>query len=193
VRKSTRSFIPGATSILAILLSASAVPDLTAQNPTSPPHHQDSTKAKAKKAMPDAMRMSAMMKGPHQVLAMAHRDNIATFARALRGHLAASTVIDLELARPAVAEMRRSFDQMKAHHQAQMMMVHDSTKAAMPESMRHMETHLTALGEHLSALESDLSGSTPNQSSVSEHTAAIMKECAGMSSMAAKGKPHQMP
>jgi hypothetical protein len=193
VRKSTRSLIPGAASIVAILLSAAAVPDVTAQNPTSPPHHQDSTKAKAKKAMPQAMRMSAMMKGPHQVLAMAHRDNIAAFARALRGHLASSTAVDLELARPAVAEMRRSFDQLKAHHQAQMMMMHDSTRTAMPESMRHMETHLTALGEHLSALESDLSGSTPVQSSVSEHTAMILKECAGMSSPAAKGKPHKMP
>ena len=87
--------------------------------------------------------------------------------------------------------MRRSFDQMKAHHQAHMMMA-DNTNPAMSEPMQHMEAHLTALAEHLTALESELNAATPSPARASEHTNMILKECAGMSSMPAKGKPHPM-
>jgi hypothetical protein len=136
--------------------------------------------------------MSGMMGGPHHVLAMAYRDNLATFAKALGGQVAQSKTVDLDLARPAVAEMRRSFDQMRQHHQAQMTMMGDSTKPAMSGTMQHMETHLTALSEHLTALESEANASTPDPQKVSEHTAEILKQCAAMSAMPPKAKPHQM-
>jgi len=146
--------------------------------------------------------MSSMMGGPHHVLAMAYRDNLATFARALRGQVTQSKTVNLDLARPAVTEMRRSFDQMKQHHQAQMtMMMGDQTKPPMmgdqskpPMSgkMEQMETHLTALSEHLTALESEVNASTPDPRKVSEHTTEILKHSAGMSAMPAKAKPHQM-
>ncbi len=179
------SMIPVATALLALLLTGVTV---TAQAPTPPPgkkpQHQD--------AMKGMHGMSGMMGGPHHVLAMAYRDNLATFAKALRGQVAQSKTVDLGLARPAVAEMRRSFDQMQQHHQAQMTMMGDSTKPAMSETMQHLETHLTALGEHLSALESEVGGSTPNPGKVSEHTSEILKQCAAMSAMPAKAKPHTM-
>lgn len=182
------------TGILALLLSVTAVSGTVAQTPSSPakmPQHQDSTKRmKDMKGMPGS-GMSGRIAGPHQVLAMAYRDNIATFGRALRGQLAASPTVNLDLARPTVAEMRRSFGQMKEHHQAQMMGM-DNPKPAMAEPMQHMEAHLTAVGEHLTALESELNAATPSPARASEHTAMILKECAGMFSMPAKAKPHQM-
>ena len=186
-------------SILILLLTTAAGSGLVAQKPASPakmPQHQDSMKAmKGMKDMKDmkgmhGAGMSGMMGGPHHVLAMAYRDNIATFGRALRGQLASSPTVNLDLARPAVAEMRRSFDQMKEHHQAQMMM--DNTKPAMSEPMKHMEAHLSAVGEHLTALESELNAATPSPAKASEHTNMILKECGGMSPMPAKAKPHQM-
>jgi hypothetical protein len=137
--------------------------------------------------------MSGMMEGPHHVLAMAYRDNLAMFARALHGQVARSKTVDLELARPAVAEMRRSFDQMRQHHQAQMTMMGDSTKPAMSGTMPpHTETHLTALSEHLTALESEANASTPDPKTVSAHTAEILRQCAAMSAMPTKANPHQM-
>ena len=179
------------TGILILLLTAGAGPGLVAQQPASPkmPQHQDSTKAMKDMKGMHGSGMSGMTGGPHQVLTMAYRDNITTFGRALRGHLASSRTVNLDLARPAVAEMRRSFDQMKEHHQAQMMM--DNTKPAMSEPTQHMEAHLTAVGEHLSALESELNAGTPSPARATEHTNMILKECAGMSSMPAKSKPHQ--
>ena len=181
------SMVPAAASLLALLMSG-ATATVMAQTPTPSagkmPQHQEGMKG--------MQGMGGMMEGPHHVLAMAYRDNLATFARALRAQVTQSKTVNLDLARPAVAEMRRSFDQMKQHHQAQMKMMGDQTKPAMSGKMQQMETHLAALSEHLTALESEVNARTPDPKKVSEHTTEILKQCAGMSAMAGKAKPHKM-
>lgn len=178
------SMVPAAAGLLTLLMSG-ATATVMAQTPTpSPgkmPQHQEGMKS-----------MSGMMGGPHHVLAMGYRDNLATFARALRGHVTQSKTVNLDLARPAVAEMMRSFDQMKQHHRAHMMMMGDQTKPPKAGMMQQMETHLTTLSKHLTALESEVNASTPDPKKVSEHTTEILKHGAGMSAMPAKAKPHQM-
>src|SRR5450759_3798249 len=62
------------------------------------------------------MDMSKMMQEPHHVLAMAYQQNLAAFAKALHEQTAGVAPLNLEFARAAVAEMRRSFDQMGLHH-----------------------------------------------------------------------------
>ena len=62
----------------------------------------------------------AMMTGPHHALAMAYGESLATFARAVNGDASRSQTVNVELAKPATIEMRRSFEQMKVHHTAQM-------------------------------------------------------------------------
>jgi cytochrome c556 len=181
------SIVPAAAGLLALLMSAAAATGI-AQAPTPTPakmpEHQEGMKG--------MQGMNGMMEGPHHVLAMAYRDNLATFARALRAQVSKSKTVNLDLARPAVAEMRRSFDQMKQHHQAQMAMMGDQTKPAMSGTMQQMESHMTALGEHLTALESEVNASTPDPKKVSEHATEILKQCADMSAMHGKAKPHQM-
>jgi cytochrome c556 len=181
------SMIPAAASLLALLMSGATTTGM-AQAPTPTPakmpQHQEGMKG--------MQGMSGMMEGPHHVLAMAYMDNLATFARALGAQVTQSKTVDLDLARPAVAEMRRSFDQMKQHHQAQMTMMGDQTKPSMSEMMQQMGTHLTALSNHLTALESEVNASTPDPNKVSEHTTEILKQCAGMSAMPGNAKPHQM-
>jgi hypothetical protein len=90
--------------------------------------------------------MSGMLEEPHHVLAMAYRDNLVTFARALRTQVTQSKSVNVDLARPAVSEMRRSFDQMKQHHQAQMAMMGDQAKPAMSGMMQQMEPAERTLG-----------------------------------------------
>ena len=181
------SMVPAAAGLLALLISGAATTSMAQAPTTTPakmPQHQEGMKG--------MQGMSGMMEGPHHVLAMAYRDNLATFARALRAQVTQSKTVNLDLARPAVAEMRRSFDQMKQHHQAQMTMMGDQPKPAMAGTMQQMETHLAALSEHLTALESEVNASTPDPKKVSEHTTEILKQCAGMSAMSGKAKPHQM-
>ena len=83
--------------------------------------------------MPASAGMQGMMAGPHHALAMAYGENLATFARVVHADASRSNMVSTELARPATAEMRRSFDQMKAHHQAQMSTV--GTTMRMPMAM----------------------------------------------------------
>ena len=125
------------------------------------------------------------MDGPHQALAMAYRDNVATFARAVQRQATLAKTVDLDLARPAVLEMRRSLGQVQQHQQAQMTMMGDQMK-------QHTDTHLTALNEHLTALETELSGTVPDPKKVAAHATEILHQCAGMSSLPAEAKAHQM-
>lgn len=171
----TYSMIPAAGSLVALLLSGATT--LAAAQGSS------------MKGMKDMPGMHDKMTGPHHVLAMAYGDNLATFARALRGNVSQSKTVNLDLARPAVAEMRRSFGEMQQHHKAQMAMAADKAMPAMSADMKQaMETHIAALNDHLTALESEVKGNTPDPQKVSEHATAILKECAGMSAMPGKGK-----
>jgi len=138
----------------------------------------------------DKMEMMDMVGGPHQVLAMAYRDNLVTFARALRGHGGDKTPVNLDVARPAVLEMRRSYNQIVQHHSAQAALMTGHMDSSMTSKKAHMEGHLSSLGEHLTALESAVNAATPDPKSVSAHTAEILKECAGMSSMHAMAAEH---
>jgi hypothetical protein len=176
--------VPAAAGLLALLMSGATATG-KAQTPTPSP-------AKMPQHQEGMQGMSGMMEGPHHVLAMAYMDNLATFARALEAQVTQAKTVNLDLARPAVAEMRRSFEQMKQHHQAQMTMMGDGAKPPMSGTMQQMETHLAALSEHLTALESEVNASTPDPKKVSEHTSEILKQCAGMSAMPGNAKPHQM-
>jgi hypothetical protein len=142
-------------------------------------------------AMPRANGMAAMTAGPHHALAAAYRDNLAIFARALNTDVNRTHAVNADLARPATVEMRRSFDQMKQHHQAQMSSMGTQMTMPMPRDsaasgmMRNMESHVAALGMHLTALEAEVQGSAPSAAKVTEHTAEILKQCEGMMPMPA--------
>ena len=183
--------IPAAAGLILLLSGATAT--TSAQVPTSSPGKMPQHQA----GMKDMPGMRAMTGAPHHVLAMAYRDNLVTFARALQGQVTQSKTVNLDLARPAVAEMRRSLDQMQQHHQAQMamtgdQMMGDKTKPSMSSTMQDMQSHLAALNEHLSALESVVNAGAPDAKAVSDHLTEILKQCAGMSAMSANAKPHHM-
>ena len=175
------ALIPSVAALAAILLSGAA-DRAVAQTPKPPP-----PKAHAHEHGHEGM--SGMMNGPHHGMAMAYRDNLATFARTLRDQVTQSKAVDLDLARPAVAEMRRSFDSIQQHHQAHMatMGTADSTMRRM---MHHMDSAMAAVGKHLTALEAEVNGSSPDPRKVTERASEILKLCDGMSGMHGQGNPH---
>lgn len=175
-----RSIVPVVAGCIALVLSGAASTGLAQGTGTMPKRHEG------------ASGMTGMMAGPHHVLAMAYRDNVMTFARAVRAQATKSGTVDLDLARPAVAEMRRSLDQMQQQHQAQVAMMGTTATSPMTASMEHMATHLTSVTEHITALESELNANPPDARKVSEHAAGILKACDGMAPMAAKAKSHSM-
>src|SRR5450759_307353 len=61
------------------------------------------------------MDMSGMMNEPHHALAMAYMQNIGTFARALHNQAEGGGPLSAKFASAAVAEIKRSLDQMEEH------------------------------------------------------------------------------
>lgn len=114
---------------------------------------------------------------------MAYRDNVATFARAIQRQATLAKAVDLDLARPAIAEMRRSFALIQLHHQAQMAALAD-------QSTQQMGTRLAGLNEHLTALGSELNAGTPDPKKVAAHATEILHQCAGVS-LPAQSKPYR--
>jgi hypothetical protein len=196
--KISKRSIGSATAVLLALVTGGVTATVAAQGgqPADkkvqhPAQAKDSMKMQHPAQKKDAKEMSGMsqmMGDPHHVLAMAYRDNLATFARALRTQVNRSKSVNLDLARPAVAEMRRSYDQIRQHHQAQTAMM-GTQPAAATTAMQHMDTHLAALNDHLGALEAEVNGAAPDPAKVTDHLNGIVKECGGMSAMPAKGKP----
>lgn len=189
----TQVLLPTLAAVLALPLSGGMTTAMaqTGKPPTmSMPSHQGDMKGK--------LGPHDMMSVPHYALAMAYRDNLVTFTRAVQHQAAGAATVDLDLARPAVLEMRRSFDQMQLHHKAQMTMMNGDMAPMAGDAMKHpmskpmmamtqdMDTHLAALTEHLTGLEAELNASVPSPKNVSMHTAEILKHCAGMSG--ARGK-----
>lgn len=179
MKRSKRSMIT-ATAILLALAMGGATVSAQGGKPAE-------KKAKAEHKM-DMSGMKEMMGNPHHVLAMAYRDNLATFARALRGQANQDKSVNLDLARPAVAEMRRSYDQIRQHHSAAMASMGAQAATPTPAPMQNLESHLTALGEHLTALEAEVNRATPDAAKVAEHSTEIVKECGGMGGMGNTGK-----
>lgn len=148
--------------------------------------HGKKPQPEAAKDRPAKMDMREVSAGRHHVLAMAYRDNLATFARALRGEVLRAKTVDLDMARPAVAEMRRSFDEMRRHHRASMPGMDDSATDRESRFMRQMETRLTAISGQLTALEAEVRGGRPDPRRVSDLATGILKHAAGMPAMQAR-------
>lgn len=170
-----------ARAALLLLLMGSVTP-LMAQSDKANKEAKAAAKAVRKESSDVKARRESQgtMQGPHQSLAMAYRDNLANFARTLRQHVDASKTVNLDLARPAVAEMRRSYEEMRTHHRAQLASMSDKTmpRAATKEQI---ETRLSSIGEHLSALNAEVNLGSPNATKVSAHLTEIINLCAGMS------------
>jgi phage shock protein A len=138
-----------------------------------------------------AMSME-MAHEPHHVLAMAYHRNLATFAKALHEQTTGASSVNLEFARAAVAEMRRSFDQMKQHHQACMQAMSAEMQAKMKDKMQQMEPHHNQLNDQLTALEQEVQSPAPDSKKVSTLASNVLTHLDEMSKMHRGSRGKQM-
>ena len=129
------------------------------------------------------MDMSAMMREPHHKLAMAYKTNLVNFAKALQHQANQTNPIDPEFARAAVAEMKRSFEQMQLHHQDHMKSMDEKMKTQMADMIKEMDTRDLAIKEDLNALDKEVEASVPDAKSISKYVDEILKTCESMSKM----------
>lgn len=134
------------------------------------------------------MADSTMMTSPHHLLGMAYRDNLFTFARVLQDDVKRTNAVQLDLAKPAVAEMRRLFDKLSDHYKTQAAkpgethaaMSGQHMMAQMPMTKDQMQSHLKSLDDAISGLELEIRASPLNPARVLEFTEVILKHCDGM-------------
>ena len=134
--------------------------------------------------------MSSMMNQPHAALAMAYGQNIGTFARSLRRQAQGSSPLDVGFARAAVAEIKRSLDQMDDHHGEHVKTMSDAMRSDMAAMMKDMDMHRSMLKEAILALEKDVRADQLDAKQVAGDSGNVLKHLDEMSKMhdARKGK-----
>lgn len=182
-----------AVCIALTCLAAGALAQTEHQHDTQKP--SPSTGVQGKKPMQhdmSKMDMSAMMNEPHHVLAMAYMQNMGTFAKALRDQAQASSPLNADFARAAVAEIRRSLDEGEKHHQEHMQGMSEEMRSHMAGMMKDMDAHSTKLKDAVAALEKDVQASTLNAKQVAADSTVIVNHVEEMSKMHGAGKAHKM-
>lgn len=130
------------------------------------------------KPMPkDAMDMSKMHADGHHALMMAYHHNAVAFTRALWEIAADGKLENVDIARAAFAEIKRSLEKMDEIHKMHMSKV-GKMDAAMMETMKlmmdKMEAEKAALKGHVQALENALQANSPSAEEIEMHTAALL-------------------
>ncbi len=129
-------------------------------------------KDKMKKDM--MMDMAAMKKSPPHMIMMAYRQNVSAFAAALRDMTAGGKLEDIELARNAFAEIKRSMENMDDIHKAQMSKMSAEKLEMMKPMMEKMQAENALMKEHILALEKALQAAAPVATDVNAHAAALV-------------------
>ena len=179
-------------TIAATILSVSGAAAIRQQEHSGMPPSSKQSQGQMPQHQQGMMDMSTMKQEPHHLLATAYKDNLVNFAKALRQEAAGVKPVNPEFARAAVAEMKRSFDQMQQHHQDHMKTMDEKMKAQMAGSMKQMDAHHSAIQEPLAALDKEVQTSAPDAKNISKYTAEILKHCEGMSKMHAGTMEHKM-
>lgn len=124
-----------------------------------------------------------MMNEPHHVLAMAYRQNIGTFAKALRDQAQAGGSLSADFARAAVAEMTRSFDQAEEHDREHIKTMSADMRSRMAAMMKEMDMHRSRLKVAIAALEKDVQDYTLNSKKIATDSADVIRHLDEMSKM----------
>lgn len=166
---------------LLLTLSLAALSTTTSQSATQGKHEMSH----------DHMMMA---NEPHHVLAMAYCENMNVFVNALQGRTSRTSAVDVEFARAAVTEIRRSFDQMKQHHQAHVQTMNTEMHTKMGGMTQQVETHQAKLDTQLTALEQAVQAATPDPNKVSTLAAGVHTHLDAMLKMmpASKGRNMKM-
>ena len=141
------------------------------------------TKSKAHDKMGMSHDHMKVASEPHHVLAMAYHQNLAAFAKALHDQTTAADPLNLDFARAAVSEMRRSFDQMKQHHQEHMKGMSADKHAKMTGMMEKMGTRQAEMNTQITDLEQELRAATPDAKKVSDLAGRLHKHLGEMAKM----------
>jgi hypothetical protein len=133
----------------------------------------------------DATAHNQMMMAsePNYVMATAYNQSLVTFARALNGQAMGTAPMNVEFARDAVTEMRRSFDKMKKYNDEYMETISAEVRTNTATMMQQLETHRADLNVQLTALEKEVALDKPDAKKVAGLTTAVQTHLDAMSKL----------
>lgn len=124
--------------------------------------------------------MKQMMANPHHMLAMAYHDNLMTFSHKLMQMAQQGETVPRDFARTAVAEMRRSADELDKHRAEAMRGMPAGLKDKHLDVHKRMDQHLVSVKGHIRDLEQLTKQERIPSQDVMKHLKAMMEECEGM-------------
>ncbi len=121
------------------------------------------------------MNMAEMHKKPQHMVMMAYRHNMIAFSNVLYSMAETGKFEDLEAARSAFAEIKRSMEKIDEIHMAHMGKMTAEMKDMMKPMMEKMQAENAVLKEQIRGLERALSTGVPDAMEVEMRTAALIK------------------
>ena len=120
--------------------------------------------------------MEAMKKSPHHLVMMAYQNNVLTFAKTVRDMTKDGKLEDVDLARNAFAEIKRSMEKMDDMHQSHMSKMKPEMMTMMKPMREKMQAEKAIVKEHILALEKTLQADKPDAREVAKHAAALVSQ-----------------
>jgi hypothetical protein len=132
-----------------------------------------------------------MMANPQHMLMMAYHSNMMTFSHKLMKVARQGETVPREFARTAIAEMRRSTEEMERYRAEAMRNVPADVKEH-GDMQKMMDQHMVAVKTHLRELEDLARADRIPSQDVMKHLDAMIEECDGMDCgmMPGKGGMH---
>jgi len=123
------------------------------------------------------MKMDEMHKSHHHKMMMAYRHNAVAFTQNLWDMSSNGKIEDIELARNAFGEIKRSLDAMEVIHTTHMAKM-GKMDAAMSEKMKPMMEKMAAEGaakkSHMTMLGTALQANSPDAQDISMHASWLL-------------------
>lgn len=116
-----------------------------------------------------------------QAIAMAYRESVTVFARALRQHAEQSGAVNGDFARDMVAEIRRGIEQMERHQQEHLDAMTPEARAQTGATMKQTEPHRAGVKGTLEALERETGVEAPDRARVSQLAGELLRHFDEMS------------
>jgi hypothetical protein len=149
------------------------------QSPATPPNAAKATN----QSKDTAAKQIKKAKEPNQVLASAYHQSLLTFSQALHGQAVGSAPMNVDCARSAVTEIRRSYDMMEKYNKKYMETLSAETRTKEAATTKQMETYRADLNVRLTELEKEIALDVPDAKTVATLTTALQTHLNAMSKL----------
>jgi hypothetical protein len=117
-----------------------------------------------------------MMQSPDHILAVGYRQNMLNFAMNLRQRLEQSGNLDRSLAKSAVKEIKRNFQEMEKRHKNQKKEMGAEMRERMAYMIQEREEHQARIRNTIRALENDADAASPDARQMLMHVRTLEEQ-----------------